>query len=190
MTKRPVPNGRRRRAPDQARSRAPAFRTQPSSSFLKGGGAGRNMMRKVVFLGAIFVCCGCGPRWEYEFGFAQQRARTERKVLVVYFTDLLANEHYDIERELLNHSSVRPELRDTVNVMLSFHWGPAPKSFRIREPYVCIVCDPGGNELERMDINPMPPPERFAEWLRTLKQRVASAGPQSQPAAADTTDVP
>jgi hypothetical protein len=124
---------------------------------------------------ALPAGAGCGPRWDYEYGFGRQRAQQELKPLLLYFTDLMSNEHYNIQRQVFNQSDVQQELLTTVNVALSYQWGPAPRQYRVMWPHVCVACDAEGAELGRLDMTPIPAPQQFLDWLRPLKARAAGA---------------
>lgn len=124
---------------------------------------------------ALMGACG-GPRWDFEYSFGQQRAVSEAKPMLLYFTDLMSSGHYDFDKQVLQQSVVQREMNQCVNIALSYQWGPAPKQYNILKPEVCVMCKPDGTEVARLDVAPPPPPEQFAGWLRESRDKAAPPG--------------
>ncbi|MCK6485396.1 MAG: hypothetical protein L6R00_14815 [Phycisphaerae bacterium] len=115
------------------------------------------------------LAAGCGPRWDFDYDFGKQRAINEKKPLLLFFTDLLSNDHYLMDKQVLSDPAVRAELESMVNVMLSHQWGPAPLRYNVRAPQLCILCKPDGTEVARLNAKPVPAPAEFLNWLRPAR---------------------
>lgn len=141
--------------------------------------------RPTVMLLLVLLSGGCNaPRWVHEYELGRRTAGNEKKPLLLYFTDLLANEHYDLNRKLFGDPAVQKELLGFVNVALNYHWGPAPKQYRVTRPYVCIICDGAGQELTRIPLQPMPAAAEFAKRLAELRASAAPPADAPAPSAA------
>jgi len=143
--------------------------------------ARRRRVLGLILLAAAAAGCNAA-RWDYEYEFGRRRAGDEKKLLILYFADLMTNEHYEINRRLFSEPAVQRELGGTVNVTLNYKWGPAPKQYRITQPLICVFCDPSGAELSRMRLEPLPAPAEFAKKVAELKAQVAPPPPTGTPA--------
>lgn len=152
----------------------------------------RNLFRRAAAMPwLVLLAAGCNaPRWVHEYELGRRTAGNEKKPLLLYFTDLLANEHYELNRKLFGDPAVQKELLGYVNVALNYHWGPAPKQYRVTRPYVCILCDGAGQELARIPLQPMPAAAEFARRLAELRATAAPGAdaPASNDAASPAGD--
>lgn len=128
---------------------------------------------------------GCGPHWDFDFDSGVQRARAGSVPLMLYFTDLMSNVHYDIQRQVMSDPIVQKALTGYANVALSYHWGPPPQLYGVTQPYVAIACRPDGTEVARMGLTPIPQPAQFAAWLNASREMAlgAASSAGSKPAA-------
>jgi hypothetical protein len=121
---------------------------------------------------------GCAVQWTLSFEDGLRRAQETGRPMLLYFKDWSSSQHRDLVVQVLQSPVVTKELRDCVNVELLYNWGPEAVRYEIVTPQVCVFCRPDGTEIDRLHVNPVPAPERFADWLRRCAE---SWRPTTQP---------
>ncbi len=84
-----------------------------------------------------------------------------------------------MREKVFKDSSVKSEIKDTVNVELEFVWSdPYKQRYGVTNSQVCVMCDSEGHKIgNAIYVNPVPTPEKFVEWLRTVKPGAKSVLP-------------
>ncbi|MFO0974099.1 MAG: hypothetical protein U1A27_11785 [Phycisphaerae bacterium] len=146
-------------------------------------GRGRKIWKIVAAIAWAAVLAGCAVRWDLDYNYARGVAQQQKRLMLLYFKDWSSPDHRNLVTQVFQSPVVAKELKDTINVEMLYNWGPTAAQYGVeKEPQVCVMCNPDGNEIGRMGVrNPIPSPEKFAEWVRQMK---AAARPASQPVAA------
>lgn len=125
---------------------------------------------------AVFIglgCTGCaGYNWTNDLSYAEQRARTERKPLFVFYKWWLDNDSNRMIMDVLNQPEVMRLFQNTVNCEL-FYEVPAHREFMARHgvdkvPGFVIQAPDGSYQKSSGYI----PKEEFIQWV----SRVLPAG--------------
>jgi len=120
----------------------------------------------------VALCGGCGPIWIVDPPTAERMAKQENKPLLLYFKSWDSAHHRNMRLNVFSDAAVAKELKTTVNAELEFAFYPVYRArYGVRDPQVCIMCTPEGKKVgTSMNVNPVPTPEKFLEWLRAEKQ--------------------
>ena len=132
------------------------------------------------------LCAGCGgPVWIFDPTFAEKLARQDNKPLLLYFKSWDSTAHRNMQTQVLCNPAVSRELKDTINAQLEFAFFQDWRNrYGVKVPQVCVMCSPDGKQVgSSIYVNPVPSPDKFAEWLRGAKAE-ARGHAQPPPAAA------
>ncbi len=127
---------------------------------------GTDLALAALLMGALWGGPGCAVQWTLSFEDGLRRAQDTGRPILLYFKDWSSSQHRDMVVQVLQSPVVAKELHECVNVELLYNWGPEAVRYGITTPQVCIFCRPDGTEIDRLHVNPVPAPERFADWLR------------------------
>jgi len=137
---------------------------------------------RVIPLLAVVVLAGCGPTWIVDPSFAEKVARQQNKPLLLYFKSWDSSQHRNMRLHVFCDAAVAREMKDTINTELEFAFFPDYRNrYGVKTSQVCVLCAPDGKKVgSAMYVNPVPTPEKFAEWLRTAKTEACAKPPPAQ----------
>lgn len=128
---------------------------------------------------------GCGPVWLVDPGFAEKQAKQENKPIMWYFKSWDSSQHRNMRMQVFADSRVASEMKDIINVELEFAFFQDYRNrYGVKTPQVCVMCTPDGRKVgTSLYVNPVPTPEKFADWLRTTKAEAKSGPPPASTGA-------
>lgn len=131
----------------------------------------RGMLVVIGALGLSIFAMGCGPVWYLDGDLGERIAAEQNKPMLVYFKSWDSSLHRNMKLQVFENAAVKSEMTDTVNVELEFAYFPEHrKRYGVQRSQVAVMCDPQGRRVASpIDLNPVPTPEVFLEWLRKAK---------------------
>lgn len=137
---------------------------------------------KIVSIAILMLIfsVGCGPVWYLDGDLGERTAAENNRPMLVYFKSWDSSLHRNMKLQVFSNSAVKSEMTDLVNVELEFAYFPEHrKRYGVQRSQVAVMCDPQGRRVgSPIDLNPVPTPEVFLDWLRKAK---AEARPPPRP---------
>jgi hypothetical protein len=132
----------------------------------------------------VLAAGGCGPQWLIEPRTAERLAREDNKPLLIYFKAWDSAQHRNMVLDVFNHPSVKPALKDTINLELELAFFPEYcRRYNVQRPQICVMCTPDGRQVDTpMYVNPVPTPEVFLAWLTRAKAAAKPPPASTSPA--------
>lgn len=117
--------------------------------------------------------CGGGYRWRSDFQKAEEDARTQGKILFIFYKGWLdPASNRMLGNEVLSDPLVAAEFQGTINVLIDREYGPAftgyVRRFNVSTYPACILVAPDG---KYKPLTGFVPREQLIEWVRNFKAR-------------------